>query len=283
MSFALEAGEAVAAGLERLIREQHGKLLADCDRRGDAAAFVHKARVRCKKVRAALRLARPVIGDKAYRRANRWWRDTARLLSEVRDLTARMEALDALRPHLEEHAGAASVFRLEAQFARELASAARQGEATTVIDALCARVRDWEAVTIPADEREGALAEGLARSYREARRAMVEAMDDPTPELLHEWRKQAKYHALQMRIARRVYPDLEKLIGETRDLAEKLGHLQDIEVLRLAIAPGMDDRLLLALELRRRDLRIEARIEGEKLFELKRGAWADQTLAAAAA
>jgi len=102
---------------------------------------------------------------------------------------------------------------------------------------------------------------------------------DPTPERLHKWRKQAKYHALQMRIGRRVYPGLAKRIRRTRDLAEKLGHLQDIEVLRQAIAPGWDDRRLLALELRRRDLRIEARIRGEKLFKLRRGAWAKRLLA----
>ena len=72
--------------------------------------------MRCKRIRAALRLAKPLIGEKAFRTENRWWRDQARLLSDLRDAGARLEALDTLRPFLVTRIGTAMTRRLEERF-----------------------------------------------------------------------------------------------------------------------------------------------------------------------
>ena len=119
MSFVLAPHESPGEGLSRVIREQVHKLSAECAEAGqEQAAFAHKARVRCKRVRAALRLAKPLMGAKAYRRENRWWRDQARLLSELRDAGARIEALDTLRPFLASRIGSDATRRLEERFLR---------------------------------------------------------------------------------------------------------------------------------------------------------------------
>jgi hypothetical protein len=120
MSFLLAADERPGSGLEHTIREQMKKLEAEC---GDAldtpVVFAHKARVRVKKIRAALRLARPLIGQKVYRAENRWWRDAARSLAALRDADARLEALEALRPFLTARIGSAMMLRLTARFQRQ--------------------------------------------------------------------------------------------------------------------------------------------------------------------
>ena len=78
MSFVIAQWESPGGGLGRVIREQAEKLAAECQTAHETPeVFAHKARVRCKKIRAALRLAEPLLGGKAYRRENRWWRDAA--------------------------------------------------------------------------------------------------------------------------------------------------------------------------------------------------------------
>ena len=55
MSFVLAPHETPGAGLTRVIQEQVAKLSVECvDAMQDASAFAHKARVRCKRVRAVL-------------------------------------------------------------------------------------------------------------------------------------------------------------------------------------------------------------------------------------
>jgi len=55
---------------------------------------IHEARKRCKKVRAALRVVRPVLDG--YREAYVHFRDTTRIISDLRDATAHIETLDAI-------------------------------------------------------------------------------------------------------------------------------------------------------------------------------------------
>ena len=72
MSFVLAPHEGAGEGLSRVIREQAEKLSAECaEAQEHASAFAHKARVRCKRIRAALRLARPLMSEKVFARENR--------------------------------------------------------------------------------------------------------------------------------------------------------------------------------------------------------------------
>src|SRR5262249_15564990 len=158
------------------------------------AAFAHKARVRCKRIRAALRLAKPMMGAKAFRRDNRWWRDQARLLSELRDAGARVEALDTLRPFLASRIGADTTRRLEERFQKSRANVDAPPAITAFIAGLDARA-DQLIPVLEKGTREN-LAEALGETYRMARRTMAHALEHEDAELLHEWRKQAKYHAL---------------------------------------------------------------------------------------
>ena len=106
--------------------------------------------------------------------------------------------------------------------------------------------------------------------------AMHEALESEEPELLHEWRKQAKYHALQARLMRQQFPDaLDRRVAGVRDLAELLGEVQDIEVVA-AGAKGWRERpagFLEVLDARRKSLVTGARAAGAALFSEKPKAW----------
>jgi hypothetical protein len=273
MSFLLEADERPGSGLERTVREQIKKLGAECeDALGTPAVFAHKARVRTKKIRAALRLARPMMGEKAYRDENRWWRDAARSLSRLRDAGARLEALETLRPFLTQRIGEEGVQRLTERFERQRKTL----NTKKVIEAFRALMADGRAAPrIPAAHRKDAV-EALKDTYREARRAMRRALEDPDPEALHEWRKRTKYHALQARLLRSMFPGLLPRVGATRDLSDKLGEAQDIEIVLEGMKGWRDapKGLADALRARRETLVAQAARDGVGLFAEKPKAWA---------
>lgn len=230
MSYVLAPHEGATEGLQRVIREQAEKMASECSEAQEhASAFAHKARVRCKRIRAALRLARPLMTEKAFARENRWWRDLARLLSDLRDASARIEALESLRPFLVARIGPEATHRLEDRFKSER----REVDASTSIAAFIAQLeaRDGDLVPQLADGGRDKLVKALGETYRMAREAMRTALESGEAELLHEWRKQSKYHALQVRLMRQQFPDaLDRRVAGVRDLAELLGEVQDIEV-----------------------------------------------------
>lgn len=275
MSFVLVPHELPGEGLERVIREQAGKLAAECaEAAQETAAFAHKARVRCKRIRAALRLARPLMKPKAYARENRWWRDQARLLSELRDAGARLEALDTLRPFLASRIGSEATRRLEERFQKTRTAVEADAPIATFIARLDARADDL----VPKLERgtRDDLIVALGDTYRLVRRTMVAALEGKDAELLHEWRKQAKYHALQARLMRQQFPDaLDRRVAGVRDLAELLGEVQDIEVVA-AGAKRWRERpagFFEVLEARRKSLVTGASAAGAALFAAKPKGW----------
>lgn len=280
MSFLIAQWELPENGLMRVIGEQAEKLVKECEKAGeDPAAFAHKARVRCKKIRAALRLAAPLMGAKAYARENKWWRDAARELSGLRDASARIEALEALRPFLTARIGSAMMRRLTERFEKER----RAMNAAPAVAAFCQRFRkrgEGLAPHLRGGGRE-VMAEALSETYRQARNAMKAALKKRDPLLLHEWRKQTKYHALQTRLMRMAFPEmLQNRTGAARELAELLGTAQDIEVV-LEGAKGWEDApegFADALEERRKALVDDAEKAGKKLFSDKPKAWRAATL-----
>src|SRR5262249_36409668 len=70
--------------------------------RGSQDEAVHEARKCFKKIRAVLRLVKPAIARKDYRRENVCFRDAGRPLTEVRDAKILVETLDKLAEHFKE-------------------------------------------------------------------------------------------------------------------------------------------------------------------------------------
>ena len=276
MSYWIDPDEEPSAGLVRVIGEQIDKLRDSCSGASDQPAiFVHKARVRAKRIRAALRLLRPVLGQKAYAYENAWWRDAARGLSRVRDMTARSEALATLTPEIEAEIDGAVLRRLRWQFDRERRAYEAIVAAEDPVGRFCAAVggRDFDELAGLDELSRKALARGLGKTYDKAQAAMVEAYDGEAPDRFHEWRKQTKYHALQLRLVRQVFPVAAARIEAARDLAELLGAVQDIEVLVTGLSDGRNQHIIAALDARRRGMLHGARVAGEALFAEKPKDW----------
>ena len=99
-AFKLKKKESARDGIRRVAHEriEHASRLLR-DEGADPAEAVHEARKDMKKLRSALKLVRPVLGEKAYRRENERFRDVARALSDVRDAQVRAETVEGLAQH----------------------------------------------------------------------------------------------------------------------------------------------------------------------------------------
>jgi CHAD domain-containing protein len=228
---------------------------------------VHEARKDLKKVRAVLRLARPQLGDKAYRRENARFREVARGLSGVRDAKAMIEALDGLVEHGLHRSTAARV-RRELERHKEQLAANGGTPIEDVIEELesaRAEVAGWPL----GPDRWKAIEPGLRRIYRNGRRRMRNAERDPSTEALHEWRKRTKDLWYHLTLLQDVWPAvLEAEADEAHTLSDHLGDDHDLAVLwEFALDRGIDSkRLYAAVEGRRGELQVSAFGLGKRLY-----------------
>jgi CHAD domain-containing protein len=288
--FRLLSSESLAGGLQRMCLEQFEVSLSNLSGAGDLNTAVHELRKSNKRVRALLRMVRPVIGDKVYRAENEALARASRLVAPARDGKVLVDAVTRLRARYG-HLLAPGTFggieeRLRHRHERMLARVVDDADLLRQVSAIIYKARSRYAAwpTEPDDSRFGpriiansfrSIGEGIGQTYERGRRSMNLAFRSPTPEHFHEWRKQVKYLRHQMEIVSPLWPEV---IG---GLALSLEHLGDVlgddhdqsELIRLTaaipeLAPDPDERnLLIALSnLRRRELEGAARVMGGRIY-----------------
>lgn len=308
---ALRRDEAVPDGVRRLAHELLEPALADLDaipaerrsrlthrprplRAGDRAHFqraVHQTRKRMKRMRALLRLFRDDLGEDAYRYENESYRDTSRILADVRDAQVMIQTLD----HVAELLGAEAPPALLADVRRSLVgnlgaasrSMTRRGavdEAAARLRRAAARVDAWPLHT----DSSAAFAGGLRRLYRRGRRDLDAAIADPSVEAWHEWRKRVKYLWHQLEVLAPAWPAMfEAMHDEAEAVADLLGDAHDLAVLvhrvtsrpdRFGTGPDVA-HLVQVVERRRLAMEEEAVARGRLLYVESADAFTDRITA----
>jgi CHAD domain-containing protein len=232
-TFELKRKESEAEGIRRVAHgraEEAVQLLRD--ERSDQVKAVHEARKDMKKLRATLKLVRPVIGDETYDRENDRFREAGRALSDARDAQVRLQTIDALAERFPDDAPGGDWWKVRAAVAGDgPADEDLEGvreRAATAIEGGDGVIDDW-----PLD-RGGfkLLRPGLRRAYSRARKALRAAREKRTDETLHEWRKRSKDLWYQLRLVRRAWPAvLGATADEAHELADRLGDDHDLAVL----------------------------------------------------
>jgi CHAD domain-containing protein len=243
MSFELRADEGLRSGIHRVAKSEMEKVreYVDGSSKGSRDVKVHEARKSLKRLRAVLRLVRPAIARKVYRRENMAFRDAARPLSEVRDAKILLETLDKIV----KTNGRGRRVRPFMEVRRELARHQRgvsekvldQDDAFTTVDSTMKealdRLDDW----VDVHGGWSSVVKGVQRVYRRGRRAYGVGSEKPTVEHLHEWRKQVKYLRHQLELLRPVKASvLEPLAKKAEDLGDILGDDHDLAMLRREVA-----------------------------------------------
>ncbi len=201
----------------------------------------------------------------AYRRENRFLRDTARLISDARDADVMLQTLDGLSERFVGRLPERSFRELRDRLAEEADRSQGQSRASTaddVVDALeaaTARVRDW-----PVDRcGKNALNAGAMRAYDRGRVAYATVVrGDSSVERLHEWRKRVKDLWYHQRLLRDAWPAVLKAhAAAAHRLADVLGDDHDLAVLAetLVASPGSPSRCARPRDRRARGHRRAAR------------------------
>jgi CHAD domain-containing protein len=279
MGYRLDLTDELPRSLRRTVAEQLDGAI-DQLRDGhadDPVDAVHDVRKRLKKSRSALRLARPGMRGRDFKRENRALRDRGRALAGARDADVMVATIDKL---LERFAG----HEPEALFAHvreRLAGRAEhmRGEVGKTIpeqaDALRAlhgRADGWSLERVDAK----ALIGGVARAYSLGRAGFAAADRKPTAANLHEWRKRVKDLWYQLRLLRDAWPGVMKAVAdEAKALSKVLGDDHDLAVLgellagdrKLTADAAADvDKVLELIEQRRAELLEEARKLGKRIY-----------------
>jgi CHAD domain-containing protein len=269
------------AGAE-LRRAAHGRVDAALERlrreaRDDVATAVHDTRKDLKKLRSLLRLVREGLGEQRYRAENDRYRDAARQLSPARDAEVSLATLAALRERYPTQAPAATT--LQQSLDQEHGQLAVGGDALDerlahAADAIAggaAAIDDW-----PLDGDDFDLVRaGIERAYRRGRRDLRAVRDDPSAEIVHDWRKRVKDLWYQLRLLQDAWPPvLKAAASEAHELADLLGDHHDLSVLvekaRDQAAEDPDTAALTELaEQRQAELLVAALQLGDRLYAEK--------------
>jgi CHAD domain-containing protein len=201
---------------------------------------------------------------------NAAFRDVARALSFVRDSAVLIETFDGLTETCENLGDVADLAgwrqRLTAQPTEATGKKGLEDLLSESREAMAAarqRAADWNLRAEGFDTMAG----GLARNYRQARKAMASARKSGSAEAFHDWRKSVKYHWYHCGLLAPIWPSVMKAHRDAADrLGETLGAHHDLEVFRQGLAAKARDlsaskdldALLDAVE--RRRLALEAEI-----------------------
>ncbi len=276
MAYRLKLKTTLALEVRRIGLEQVDIARSALARHDDRAAAVHDARRCLKRLRAMLRLVRPVLGETWFKQSNRQLAGLGQRLSQSRDLDVMVVTLSKL----ENGSGGlakdvAERLRRAVARGRSLANgAARPASDRTLGGAL------QRAERLFAAERLRGLAlvhvaAGLEQSYRKARRTFRKAYQVESDEAFHSWRKATQAHWRHMQLLGRGWPEsigaraaeakeLSRLLGEDHDLCVLLAFAQKNGATGLAAADL--DTLRASCLKGQRQIRNVARLHAERLF-----------------
>ncbi|HZO09472.1 MAG TPA: CHAD domain-containing protein [Myxococcota bacterium] len=273
-AYRLKLGEPLPGEIGRVARGRIDHALDELRGKTDSTPeeAVHEARKDMKKQRALLRLARGELGKQTFARENACFRDAARELAGARDADVMLETLGALE--LPPGLGWELRKLIQAQVARNGTRdrEAAAGRAVAILNEARKRVDDWPL----AHEGFEAVADGLERTYRRGRRAFRAAVDDPSAEALHEWRKRVKDLWYEHTLLRELWPPVMSAAGdEAHELSDRLGDDHDLVVLAAWVRGHLDpDPDFADAVIRRREqLQREAFALGERLYAEKPSAY----------
>jgi len=236
--------ESVQDAVRRVTRHQVEAVveLIDAGKREDDIT-IHELRKATKKLRALLRLVRPVFAE--FDRENQALRDIARSMSVLRDATILIGSFDrvveAYGTQLDRQALGTVRARLTRRRNALVADTDVDGllaKARTDLRALERRSHDW---TLAADGFD-ALQRGLRTSYRRARHAMRDARATPTPDCMHEWRKRTKDHWYHARLLEAIWEGpMQAHSNAAHALGDQLGDHHDLTVFLANLAARPED------------------------------------------
>lgn len=277
MAFRLKQGASISNEIRRIVLKQLKTAISELQTVGDPQSddAVHDARRRVKKIRAIIRLVRPVL-DKEYRVVDRDLSTVSRLLAPVADGRGIVETLNEIErryaaslPKRTVAAARAGVLRNGARADHEAQTRGILKIAAGTLRSERSRVKHWH---IRGDGFR-AIAPGLEESYRRARRMMLVTWSKPKPSHFHTWRRYVKDHWFHIRLLegrcgyhliayQRRIEALDGILGEYHNVIL----LRDLLVTDRSLPREESARCLRVIARYQRVLRRHAEILGARIY-----------------
>jgi CHAD domain-containing protein len=198
----------------------------------DSAEDIHAIRVIIKRLRALLRLIRPVLNRTVFDRENSRLRAAAYRLSFERDADVARQTLAMLPCSKGHQAEAAKMLRSQMNGD----SQPENIQARNYVEMDLARTsRSLHGMRI---SRTGwdAIEPGLTAVYRKCRKRMQRALRRGEDDAFHKWRIAVKHLYYQLQMLRPVWPKrLDKMIARLSQLQEKIGTDHDLVILKRSL------------------------------------------------
>jgi CHAD domain-containing protein len=231
MAYRIKRKERVGKGIRRILREQLRRAIESAgDREGNQDERVHDVRTRLKRSRAALELIGGAVGKRG-KKTDRRLRNRGRRLARPRDMVVQAHTFRVLGTRLSRELPAGLLERMRdagEQLRRTLDEKSVEKELRRTARSLKRLRKRLRWMPVKRDRR--AIGKGITRTYREARRALAAVHADPTPERLHDWRKQVKLLSNELKIVGRAVPELAtRYLGKVEKLGELLGEIHDLD------------------------------------------------------
>ncbi|MBX3581866.1 MAG: CHAD domain-containing protein [Rhizobiaceae bacterium] len=281
MSFRINPHSSLGAEIRRIASEElEAALTWVSSVSEDPDKAFHEARKRLKNVRAVLGLVRS--GDEGFvKEQNDRCRNAASRLAGPRQAGALIETVDRMTTEFPREADRKAMAALRERLLAHRHEVLAGDMKDVVHDAgeACRHcIERLAGLALPDSPEEGAdvLATGASRALRRARRALRRARSEGDAEAFHDLRKAAKAHLAHLSLLKDFWPFPTKTRRKAvAALAERLGELQDIRVLRTQLreefgATPEDTRRIERLCKRsERELRKECLAQAKALFSEK--------------
>lgn len=203
------------------------------DAKHDPDAAIHETRRCLKRVRADLRLVKSELTATTYDRNNVYLRNIGRRLAALRDVAVMRETVASLKKKYPHQLPDSMWRELEQELSTAHRQSAQQKKSRLIAVALRlrtarARVAQW---ALDFDD-DVVLQKGIRKAYKQGRRALQQALKEPTPENFHEWRKQVNHLRHQLQILQTLkLGKVKTTLLQCKALAEVLGRKNDLAVL----------------------------------------------------
>ncbi len=238
--------------------------------------YIHHVRTAIKRLRALLRLIRPVVGEQFFNRENARLRKAGRRLAVARDAEVAGETLKTLsvagEPEKKAVAAALAGLESKTQPGIDIGEALREVKAD-----LEQTKRNLQRLQLVKGEWEVVEA-GLQDVYRQSRKRMNTALQDGGDEAFHKWRIRVKNLFYELELLEPVWPKrMDKMTSRLAKLQDKIGLDHDIAVLKALLRKTPETfggteavgRIIRRLDGESRKLRHAAEPLGEKIFAKK--------------
>lgn len=273
----LHTDEPLGAGILRVAENLIDSITDSGEKpKQEEGEYVHSVRTTIKRLRALLRLIRPVVGETFFNRENERLRNAGRRLAVARDTEVARETLKTLSVSdgPEKQAVAAALAGLES----------KSGTRTDISDSLNEIRKDLEQTKrnlqhLPLVSGEWEVVEpGLQDVYRQSRKRMDRALHNGGDEAFHKWRIRVKNLLYELELLEPVWPkQMDKMTAQLSKLQDKIGCDHDIAVLKSLLRKTPErfggteavERLIRCLDSKSRKLRHAAEPLGQKIFAKK--------------